>query len=171
MDASLTVEERIESVKAGAVGAIALGLAFAGFSLLHVVGQQTLLAMSEESLIYGVGIEGLVSGAIALLSGFLFGVTYRYIVREDRNPHLKSGAVGAFGLYRGLSQADVGVLLHGNPWLLGLLVGESMIMVAIAQVILDKCIQQQWIRPFGLPASSEEAQPNAAHPQAQNSIQ
>ncbi|MEO1522047.1 MAG: hypothetical protein AAFU78_14880 [Cyanobacteria bacterium J06633_2] len=149
MDQSFTEKDRIESLKAGVIGAIALGLAFAGLSLLHVLWRHTPLATLGFIPIYGIGLEGLISGAIALVSGFLFGVTYRYIVRTDDNPHLKAGAVGAFGLVRGLSQVDIGLLLHGNRWLLLLLVGESMAMMAIAQVVMDWSFRQQWIQPFG----------------------
>lgn len=146
---NLTVQERIESLKAGGVGAIAL---FFGFLVMvggHYLWRYTPLAASGFVPVYGIGGEGLVSGAIALFSGFLFGVTYRYIIRTDDNPHLKSGAVGAFGLIRGLSQVDVGLMLHGNRWMLALLVGESLVMVAIAQITLDWGIRQSWVRPFG----------------------
>jgi hypothetical protein len=145
----LTVQERIESFKAGIVGAIALFLGFLFIVAGHFLWRYTPLASSGFVPVYGIGSEALVSGAIALFSGFLFGVTYRYIIRTDDNPHLKSGAVGAFGLIRGLSQADVGLMLHGNRWMLALLVGESLLMVAIAQVIVDWSLQKSWIRPFG----------------------
>ncbi|MEM9451575.1 MAG: hypothetical protein AAGA75_24000 [Cyanobacteria bacterium P01_E01_bin.6] len=166
MDSSFTTEERLESLKAGMIGAIALGIGFGLFSLLHLLWRQTPLASSGFVPGYGVGIEGLVSGAIAMVSGFLFGATYRYIIRTDDNPHLKSGAIGAFGLIRGLSQADMGLLLHENRWLLVLLLGESMAMVAIAQVLLDWSIQQKWVRPFGISSqpSSPVSAPHAADP-------
>lgn len=41
------------------------------------------------------------------MSCFLFGPVWRYAVREDlENPHLRSGVVGAFGIVRGLSEAQ-----------------------------------------------------------------
>lgn len=45
--------------------------------------------------------------AAVAASCMLFGVTYRYALRQDlRDGHLKGGVVAAFGLVRGLAQAD-----------------------------------------------------------------
>jgi len=145
----LTIQERIESLKAGLVGAIALSSGFLFIVSIHYLWQYTPLASTGFVPVYGFGVDGIVSGAIAFISGFLFGITYRYIIRTDDNPHLKSGAVGAFGLVRGLAQADVGLFLHVNRWMLALLLGESVLMVAIAQLILDWCLQKTWVQPFG----------------------
>ncbi|NJN88715.1 MAG: hypothetical protein HC881_23575, partial [Leptolyngbyaceae cyanobacterium SL_7_1] len=55
---------------------------------------------------FAIQLPMLLQGAIALATGFLFGVSYRYIVRQDENSHLKSGAILAFGIIRGLAQID-----------------------------------------------------------------
>lgn len=80
--------ERIESVKAGYVGGMA-------FTVAYVL----ILAINYSTWdVYVADIIGLgVKVAIAFISGFLFAVTYRYIIRTDKNGHLKDGAVLAFG--------------------------------------------------------------------------
>ncbi len=161
----LTLQERIESLKAGLAGAIALFLGFLLVVAAHYLWRYTPLASTGFVPVYGTGGEGLISGAIALFSGFLFGVTYRYIIRTDDNPYLKSGAVGAFGLIRGLSQTDVGLMLHGNRWMLVLLIGESLLLVAIAQILLDWSIQKSWVRPFGVPHQPSTS-PDSSSPHA-----
>ena len=86
------------------------------------------------------------SGAIALISGFLFGVTYRYIIRQDQNSHLKSGAVLAFALIRGLAWVDA--MDWSLSEILGLVlpVGESVVLFAIAQLALDQALQKGLIK-------------------------
>jgi hypothetical protein len=50
----------------------------------------------------------LLSLASALACCALFGVAYRYVVREDGgNPHLRGGAVAAFGLVRAAGGLDM----------------------------------------------------------------
>ena len=144
----LIQQERLESFKAGVIGAIALVFGFLLMVGVHLLWRH-IPALSKSFVpVYGIGLEGIASGAIALVSGFLFGVTYRYIIRTDTNPQLKLGAIGAFGLIRGLSLLDMGIVLHGNRWLLALLVGESMVMMAIAQMILDWSMRRSLLRPF-----------------------
>ena len=90
--------------------------------------------------------------AIAGASGFLFGVTYRYVIRRDRNPHLNSGAVLAFGLVRGLAQVDttLGGVLDGTTSVLTLVVMvlESIVLFAVAGRMLDWAMARDWIKPF-----------------------
>lgn len=159
-----TPRERIESLKAGLISALALGLGFGLIATFHELLRRSPAALLAPLLpSYSSGTEGLVSGAIALLSGFLFGITYRYIIRTDNNPHLKSGAIAAFGLTRGLSQVDTGVMLHGEYWSLVLLAGESLVLVAIAQITLDVALHQQWLQPFGasIPTAPGGQRPSA----------
>lgn len=86
--------------------------------------------------------------ANAALAGLLFGVTYRYVVRQGENPHLSSGVVLAFALVRGLAQLETGWTLHGNPTLLLILGGESFLMMAIAAVVLNIALSRKAILPF-----------------------
>lgn len=139
--------ERIESLKAGTVGALSVSLAF----LIASLSNSWVLAERFEGLAelqMTTGINWLVSGAIAFLSGFLFGVTYRYVIRDDENPHLKTGTVLAFGLVRGLAQLDIGLNLTDTFWSLGILGVESIFCFAIACFTLEWAIHQYWVKPF-----------------------
>lgn len=140
--------ERLESLKAAAFGAIAATLIFSLLIQLNgwlIVPQIPILAGLPT---WATGPRLLASGAIVQLSGALFAITYRYIIRQDQNPHLRSGAVGAFGLVRGLAQVDMG--LHADlSWpALALLVGESFVLFGGIQWLLEWAIANQWVRPF-----------------------
>jgi hypothetical protein len=135
----ITLKERMESLKAGGIAGMAFLVAYGSFSLVNhnfgIASQETLIKL-----------------AIALLSGFLFGVTYRYIVRSDRNPHLNSGAVAAFGLVRGLAQVDTGLHLQShNLWWFVAIAMESILLFAIARFVLDIAISWGWIEAFQSP--------------------
>lgn len=141
--------ERWQSVKVGGVGAIALG----GFTGLRIVLHA---ALGE----HGVGAIAL---GVALLSGGLFGITYRYVVRTDRNPQLKTGTIMAFGLVRGLAGAEVG-FSQASLWQLGLYGGESVMGFAIAAAVVEWGFQRGWLQPFG-PAISTEQWERAIEPE------
>nr|WP_290227776.1 hypothetical protein [Trichocoleus desertorum] len=144
----LTLAERIESLKAGTLAALSVCVAFAAIALVNSQVLATQFASFASLQIVSIDANLLMSGAIAILAGFLFGVTYRYVIREDHNPHLKSGAVLAFGLVRGLAQVDVGFSLQGTLWPFGLLAIESVCLFAIARSTLDFAIQQNWVKRF-----------------------
>lgn len=139
------VTERIESVKAGIVGAGSFAIAEV---IIFLSRSFFFNILSENSLTPAmIDLEWLIQIAIGTVSGFLFGVTYRYIIRDDRNSHLNDGAVLAFGLVRGLA------LLEGNLDLsellfLSILVVQSIICFAIARFILDLAISRQLIKLF-----------------------
>lgn len=138
------VTERIESVKAGLIGAGAFTLA----KLLFLLPQGLVIALipvlkTDVVINWTWGIEL----AIGAVSGFLFGVTYRYIIRSDRNSHLKDGAVLAFGLVRGLALVEKNLVLS-ELLLLGGLVLQSIVCFAIARLILDLAIARTLIKPF-----------------------
>ena len=129
-------DDRRESAKAGAAGALAGGLSHA-----------PLAAATGHPL--GLG--------VAVASCALFGVTYRYVVREDwDNFQLKSGAVGAFGLVRAAALAEMvqaydsaaGAPLLGSVGEAALLAGQSMLMFAVSAVALEAAVARQWIAPF-----------------------
>lgn len=138
--------ERIESLKAGILAAFSLAIAYGVVTLSNLVlAKQFPVPIGLE---ISTGINLLFSGAIACLSGFLFGVTYRYIIREDKNSHLQDGAVLAFGLVRGLAQVDAGLTFYHNWWTFGVLAIESILLFAIARFTLDRAINFGWVRPF-----------------------
>ena len=143
--AEISFAERLESLKAGCFGVLSAAIATVLSGLLNQIASRwTEFASLQPQSLLAVA----ASSAIALLSGFLFAVTYRYVVRRDRNPHLGSGAVMAFGLVRGLAQLEAG--LQAQITLLPALVmlTESITLFAIARLILDWAIGQNWVKPF-----------------------
>ncbi|OIP69877.1 MAG: hypothetical protein AUK43_11855 [Oscillatoriales cyanobacterium CG2_30_40_61] len=132
---NFTAAERFESLKAGILAGFCVGLS-------HLV-------LSGVNLWVGdTPVNVLFSTPLAGLSGFLFGVTYRYIIRGDNNPQLKLGGIFAFGLVRAL--AEIEVLLH-IPTPLEQIIwlgGESLLLFGIAGLILDKALQKHWVKPF-----------------------
>jgi hypothetical protein len=138
-------EARLESIKGGILSAIAVGLV-AGLTLL---GASFLRAGFEFPLpVPQTLLEWLINIAVALCSGFFFGVSYRYIVRQDPNLHLGSGAVGAFALVRSLAQVEA--TWSGSftllTWLL--ITGESFLWFAAARYSLDWAMGNRLIKPL-----------------------
>jgi hypothetical protein len=131
--------ERIESVKAGSLSGIA-----AGMSCCLMMTIDRLLLDGYARSIVSLGLDV----SIATIGGFLFGVTYRYIIRTDRNNHLNSGAVLAFGLVRGLAQVDVNEFELVQIWIDMLIVGKSILLFSIAGYTLDYALAASWILPF-----------------------
>jgi hypothetical protein len=147
--------ERIESLKAGVMGAIASGLMFGlteiGYHFVLPLLGVDRAGMDGKMVHFPLGLQflgwqGWFQGAIVLLSGFLFGVTYRYVVRQDSNPHLRTGAVMAFGLVRGLAQ--VGEMAQLDVLLAGAQMVESVLLFAGAGLVLDWAMQQGWVKAF-----------------------
>ncbi len=130
--------ERIESVKAGLLGAIA----FVSAEIMAFWCQTWLFKTAQ--LVWDV--ELLLQLAIGAIAGFLFGVTYRYIIRGDRNSHLNDGAVLAFGLVRGLASIENKVITF--DWSMVILVIQSLICFAIARWLLDLAMAKKLIKPF-----------------------
>ncbi len=130
--------ERIESVKAGGMGAIAFTGAYLTAMVVryHIIGEDV------------TGMAVIIKIAIALLNGFLFGVTYRYLVRTDDNAHLRDGAVLAFSLVRGLVPLEISSNFSENWLILALLSGESLICFAFARLTLDFAFNRRWIEPL-----------------------
>lgn len=131
----ITLKERIESLKAGGIAGTAFGITYG----LSVLVNRAFSLNAEETLI---------KLAIALLSGFLFGVTYRYIIRTDSNSHLKEGAILAFGLVRGGGLAEMTDPLLDNGVFLAIVLLEGIIGFAIARFCLDIALTRQWLKPF-----------------------
>jgi uncharacterized membrane protein YadS len=131
--------ERIESVKAGSLGGIAAGIV-SGLTIAidYLIHYQS----------FASSLNPVLAAAIAIVSGFLFGITYRYVIRTDQNDHLNSGAVLAFGLVRGLAQIELKEFDLSQVWIDGLIVIESMLMFAIARYTIDYAIKVSWLLPF-----------------------
>ncbi|MBN3940546.1 MAG: hypothetical protein V7L21_01325 [Nostoc sp.] len=139
--------ERIESLKAGIIGGLSVCFSFVIASLLNTLVLAKyfqILASLQSDLNWHLW----VSGAVATFTGFLFGVTYRYIIRSDPNPQLKAGGVLAFGLVRGLTQIELGWNSHSTIWPFLVLAFESVLWFGIAAIALDLAIQFRWVKPF-----------------------
>lgn len=144
------VTERLESLKAGVVGGLVAKVSLLLMSIVPVLleKQFPFQEISDDPL----GWQTVIRGAIGLFTGFLFGVTYRYIIRQDNNPQLKAGGVMAFGLIRGLAQVEVefdpikfepAKLLN-----LAVLLGENVLLFALIALVLSWAIDRGWIRAF-----------------------
>lgn len=132
--------ERIESFKAAAIAGITVTAVALAIAIAHAALQ--IPALTGASVL-----DRALHLAVALVSGALFGITYRYVVRRDHNPQLAAGATGAFGLLRGLAQVEI--MPHTPLWLLALALGESMALFAIAQWLLQYFMERGWLQPFG----------------------
>ncbi|MCX5962014.1 MAG: hypothetical protein NT070_02380 [Cyanobacteria bacterium] len=127
--------ERIESVKAAIVAGLAI-VAIAGMGA--VVNPEF---MRVPTIALDVSIAG--------FSGGLFGITYRHLVSQGQeDEHLKSGAIGAFALVRGLAQAELFWVYRANLWAVGIAIVESFVMFGVAALLLDFALKAQWIQPF-----------------------
>ncbi|MEA5532454.1 hypothetical protein [Crocosphaera sp. XPORK-15E] len=131
--------ERLESVKAGCLGAIAFTVSY-----LITWGLNYAFWANHCFDLLSLGLKM----AIALISGFLFAVTYRYIIRNDNNSHLKDGAVFAFGLVRGLVPVEMSPNFLDSLGQLSLLGIESILCFTIARLTLDFAFHRRWIKPF-----------------------
>lgn len=140
--------ERLESLKAGVIGSISLGLAFLSTSLINVLWLDKYYHLVNYNTINIVNLQVILSGIIVGFSGFLFGVTYRYIIRVDTNPHLKTGGILAFGLVRGLTQIEVGWNINNPVLPFLILAAESVLWFALAAFVLDTAILRKWLKPF-----------------------
>ncbi|WP_071188548.1 hypothetical protein [Trichormus sp. NMC-1] len=140
--------ERVESVKAGIIGGLSVGVAFLFISVINsfVLAKYFPILILDKSNL--VNLQFLLSSAIAGFSGLLFGITYRYIIRTDTNPHLNTGGIFAFGLVRGLTQIEVGWNYTGTILPFLTLSGESILSFAVAAFVLDTAIVLGWLKPF-----------------------
>ena len=135
--------ERIESVKAGILASAAFGTIESLFILSNsFLAIEFNLNFSHWQITSAIDLGWHL--AIAFISGFLFGVTYRYIIRSDRNSHLQDGAVLAFGLVRGLALIENSD--YSLWWLL--LLSESVVGFALARLSLDFALKFKLIKPF-----------------------
>jgi hypothetical protein len=85
---------------------------------------------------------------VAGFSGGLFGITYRHLVSQSQDEHLKSGAIGAFALVRGLAQAELFWVYRHNLWSVGISIVESFVLFGVGAFILDFAFKVNWVKPF-----------------------
>ncbi len=145
IESPFTDEDRVESLKAAVVAGTAAG-AIAALLLLHRMPFVSWGA-ALRSITAGLGGSTFwVSTAIAGLSGGLFGITYRYAVRQDPNPQLKAGVVLAFSLVRGLALVNVAAAVSLRGWPFAVVIAESLLIFATAAASLELARQQNWIK-------------------------
>lgn len=141
-----SIEDRIESLKSALLAGTGAGL----MTLLVLLGQRArMLGWSQAltSLLTGFSATSLWSGlAIAVCSGGLFGITYRYTVRQDANAHLKSGVVLAFALVRGLAQVDGASALSQGGWPFVVAITESLLLFGGAGALVELALRRGWVR-------------------------
>lgn len=101
--------QRIESTKALVVGAVAGGVALTPFSAIH-----NIFLDGGEHVLNGVAQWEFDTDMGSVEAG-LFAIVYRYCVREDKNPMLKDGVVGAFALVRILSKIQIPIYCSAAP--------------------------------------------------------
>ncbi len=140
--------ERIESLKAGMLAALCLIIAFFITTLLNSLVLAKNFELLSSLAIDPLTLQSLVSVGIVCFCGLLFGVTYRYIIRSDKNLQLKAGGVLAFGLVRGLTQVEVGLSYSRNVLPFVVLGAESILWFGLAAFFLDTAMQLGWIKPF-----------------------
>jgi hypothetical protein len=131
--------ERIESIKAGSLSGMAASITYG-----TIFGIDRFLSSGHLPALTSFALEV----AIAAAGGFLFGITYRYIIRTDRNDHLNSGAVLAFGLVRGLAKVNIDEFDLAGVESNGVILIENILLFTIARYLLDYALVAQWISPF-----------------------
>jgi hypothetical protein len=151
--------QRIESVKCLALGAVAGSLALAPFSLIGDVFFLNVLAPIQTN---GVAQWEFDTDMSALQAG-LFAIVYRYCIREDENPQLNQGVIGAFVVTRALSRVVVSsscsavVLNCGAPlgyfdWsMIGQVVingAEATAMFGATAYAVDWAMAKGWLSKF-----------------------
>ncbi len=139
--------DRRESLKAAVIAGLSFLLADAVAQLINFwlltreFEQLATLAITHPAQV-------LVKAIISLLTGSLFGITYRYIIRRDSNPHLKDGAVLAFGLVRAFVPLEIQSNLAESIWLCAVFGSESLFCFLVARLSLDFALQRLWLQPF-----------------------
>jgi hypothetical protein len=136
-----TLVDRIESLKSGVM---ASSMAAGAEGVIQLIqGLSNGAGVAPYGLDWGYGVDV----AIAAFSGFLFGVTCRYAIRKDENPHLSSGVVLAFGLIRGLAQVNGQDLSLSILPLVVFAVLESILLFAVAYAGLSMAMRMGWVKP------------------------
>ncbi len=138
--------DRVESLKAAALTGLVAGLVGGGLLLAHRAETLGWSAALASTLAGFSGATFWVSVGIATLSGGLFGLTYRYAVRQDLSSHLRSGVIFAFSLVRGLALVNVGAAISLRGWPFLIACTESLLMFAGAAAVLELALRRQWVQ-------------------------
>lgn len=140
--------ERIESLKAGVLGCLCLAIACFITTLVNSLLLAKYFKLLSTLSINMLDLHWFISASIAAFCGLLFGVTYRYIIRSDKNFQLKSGGVLAFGLVRGLTQLDIGLSCSSSVVPFIIMGIESILWFGLAAFAIDTALRFGWIKTF-----------------------
>jgi hypothetical protein len=94
------MKQRIDSGKSLVLGALVGSIAQSPVALLRAAAA---VSTAESSLLAQWEFD---TDAAAIAAG-LFAIVYRYCIREDENPQLNQGVIGAFCLIRTLARVQV----------------------------------------------------------------
>jgi hypothetical protein len=140
--------DRLESIKVAVISSVAGSLVYLPIALFTGVS-------------YGFSPQWEFNSDVLALELALFGITYRYTVREDANEMLKMGAIGAFSLTRALSAIDVPSYCTSIPLNCGppfgyadfsmLVAGggsfiESFVCYSASSLAIEKCFENGVIK-------------------------
>ncbi len=134
----LVNRDRRESLKAATLaGAVVASLELLGLLVAPALALESALDLQTV----------LLRLAIAGLTGGVFGIAYRYIRREDRNPHLDSGAVAAFTIARASGSVALLGEATAEPWArLGLAALAGGLGFWLASLVLNLAFRRQWVQ-------------------------
>jgi len=121
-----TAQERLESIKTALVASLPAMAMMASWELVWHRWQSLPLQL-----------------AIAALSAALFGLTYRYTVRQSSNSHLKGGVVLAFSGVRGLAFLGQEPLTV-TAWIP---LVQSLLLFGLTALVLEWLIGQGIVKP------------------------
>jgi len=142
-----TAAERLESLKAAVLGGSTAAIVAITWAVIRPVflgtGWRTGLPITGL-----LGTVTLIGWGIAALSGALFALTYRYAVRQDPNPQLKSGVVLAFTVVRGLALVDGGSAFAQHYWPFAAASLESLVLFGMTALGLELAVSRAWVTPF-----------------------
>mmetsp|Transcript_25177 Transcript_25177/g.29094 ORF Transcript_25177/g.29094 Transcript_25177/m.29094 type:complete len:333 (-) Transcript_25177:93-1091(-) len=154
--------QRIESVKSIVLGALSGGLAVTPIAYLHYVTFATATSLAS-SVSGGIAQWEFVTDMSSIEAG-LFAIVYRYAIRKnDNNPMLNQGVVGAFIIVRSLSNIQVTDSCQSIPLRCGPPLGyfdwnmieqgtwngiESVALFGVAAGAMELAFQQKWISKF-----------------------
>ena len=165
--------ERTMSIKAallsGALAVVAWGLIAIVNAVTGDWGLDTQGLSLERLPAYWFDVGAWCQIGLTALTGGLFGITYRYVVRSDRYGHLGEGALLAFALTRSFGSIETILGWHqtststlalttleemGQPIALYallvcfIIVFENLMLFAIARTGLIIALDRNWISPF-----------------------
>lgn len=150
-DNKFGMAQRIESVKCGVLGALCGSIAVAPVAYYHYSFLQDTMAQFEFTT------------DMAALQGALFAIVYRYAIRNDSNPMLNQGVIGAFVVVRTLSNIRVSDTCSAIPLQCGEPLGylnydmlaqaaiqgaESAVLFGAVALAMDFAFELGWITKF-----------------------